>query len=203
MGILGAPIRFHLNPSKALYLTFDDGPNAIGTPEVLKVLEGENIFGTFFVVASKAQQNRTLLLDIKNRGHSVGNHSLDHRYRNFFKSKTHMLDWIKNSEEILTELLGHPTVGFRPPSGIRTPKLAWALRELDMPLILWNKRFYDTVFSWDEKGALNSLKSTPAGSIVLLHDRQDPKRLPQFLTTLREYIREAKKEGFTFLPLPS
>lgn len=186
---------------KTIYLTFDDGPDPRSTERVLKILDSNQASASFFVIAKNALKNRQLLDSILAAGHGIGNHSLDHRYRNFFKGRNAMLNWIQGSEDILTGLLGQSTIGFRPPAGIRTPELHWALRKLEMPLILWRIRFFDSVLKWSPKKALLSLDKTEPGSIIILHDRQPETKLPLFLQTLEIYLQEAKRRGFRFRAL--
>lgn len=200
--ILGTPVRAIPSVSeKTIYLTFDDGPDPYSTPAVLKLLEARKVPATFFVVAEKARRSPGLISEIRAGSHAFGNHSLDHRYSPFFKGLRTMRDWIRRSEDELTEITGAATVGFRPPAGVRTPELASALRELEMPLILWNTRFYDTAFAWNARAAHNSARRITPGSIILLHDRQNARNLPMFLRTLDTYIDELRQGGFEFRPL--
>jgi len=61
--------------NKGIALTFDDGPNAAITPQILAILEKENIKATFFIIGNKIEQNAALLKKIDNEGHTIGNHS--------------------------------------------------------------------------------------------------------------------------------
>jgi peptidoglycan/xylan/chitin deacetylase (PgdA/CDA1 family) len=180
-----------------LYLTFDDGPQT-STPEVLEVLEQLKISATFFLIGNSAKNNRSLIKEMKKLGHAFGNHSIDHAYQPFFQSRDKILQWLSQSEELLASELGHESVGFRPPAGVQTPPLHWAANNLQLPLILWSRRFFDTVVKWTPSRALNSLDKTQSGDIILLHDGQSQKRLPEFLLTLKIYIEEARKRGFEF-----
>jgi peptidoglycan/xylan/chitin deacetylase (PgdA/CDA1 family) len=181
---------------KSLYLTFDDGPDPHSTLAVLDALAEKHAKATFFVVANTAKAHPEILKKIIANGHSIGNHSLDHTYRRLFRGKSALKTWVQDSENILADLTGKPTVGFRPPNGILTPELTWALRELRMPIIYWNIRFYDALIGWSENRAISSLKKTESGSIVLLHDRQSPAKLPNFLKTFSTYQSEIERAGF-------
>ena len=178
-----------------LFLTFDDGPNPQSTPRVLDVLKKHDVTATFFIIANKAQAQLALVERIKNEGHAIGNHSLDHAYSAFFSGRATMTEWIQQSVKLLGAL-GIRPVGFRPPAGVRTPQLYASLEELQIPLIMWQHRFYDTNLKWTLKRALGSLDETKGGDIVLLHDSQRPKRIGGFLETLENYIVEAKRRGF-------
>lgn len=201
MNFLGRPVRRTFAKSPVLHLTFDDGPDEISTPQVLDLLNDLQVKATFFTVAEKAIAHPEIIKRILANGHTIGNHSLDHKYKAFFGGLKAMKSWISRSEEKLSSITGTKTVGFRPPAGIRTPELARALAELNIPLVLWNCRFYDTVFKWTESKAKKSLIGTQSGSIILLHDRQSPQKLPLFLKTLRAYITSARQTGFEFAPL--
>ena len=188
------------NSERALYLTFDDGPDSVGTPLVLEVLRQHQVPATFFLVAEKAQSEKDLLEKIRRGGHAIGNHSLDHGYRSFFLGQTVMLEWIQKAETVFKNL-GIEPVGFRPPAGIRTPELHRALSKLGIPLVLWDERFYDTRFSWTIERANRSLARINPGAIILLHDRQKAARVIEFTETLSFFIAEGQKRGFQFRAL--
>jgi len=184
----------------SLFLTFDDGPDPTGTPAVLMLLKKLNCHATFFLIAEKALRNPQLIDQILNDGHTIGNHSFDHRYGVFFASRSRMRDWIEESQSVFQNLNVKP-VGFRPPAGVRTPRLHQVLSELTIPLIMWNRRFFDTTLPFTKSRALRSLASTPGGSIILLHDRQHSSRLVSFLETLEIYIHTAQAQGLQFRAL--
>lgn len=185
----------------SIFLTFDDGPDPISTPVVLDLLRREQVQATFFVIAEKARQSPDLLVRIRDEGHAVGNHSLDHRYRNFFRSQRGMGRWIDQATEVLRGLGLESSVGFRPPAGIVTPPLVRCLTSQGEPLVLWNERFYDAVLPWSEQKAKRSAQRLQPGSIVLLHDRQGANRLPNFCTVLSAYIHALRERKFDFAVL--
>ena len=109
-----------------------------------------------------------------------------------------MRAWIEASEQMLKTLGIRDSVGFRSPVGIQTPELHHVLNEMRLPLVLWDQRFYDTLFRFTPQRALRSLRHTQSGSIVLLHDAQRPSLKSEFLRTLPIYLAEAKSQGFRF-----
>ncbi|HEX7927300.1 MAG TPA: polysaccharide deacetylase family protein, partial [bacterium] len=131
----------------------------------------------------------------------IGNHSSDHAYGHFFRGRRHVRDWVAGAEQDLAQVVGQPTVGFRPPAGVRTPELGWALRELGVPLVMWRMRFFDTTIPWRPLWAEGSLRVTPPGAIVLLHDGQSEARRASFLRTLEGYVTAARARGFAFAAL--
>ena len=193
--ILGPAIRRITTEESSLFLTFDDGPDSTTTPRVLDVLARHDAKATFFVVARNACANRALMARIIRAGHTIGNHSFDHSYKKFFAGRVALKEWIERSEDTIREITGEPTIGFRSPVGIRTPELHWALRELDLPLILWERRFFDTTFTLTRRRATRSLARTKNGAIVLLHDRQTQNKREIFLDALDTYCDEAQLRG--------
>jgi peptidoglycan/xylan/chitin deacetylase (PgdA/CDA1 family) len=193
---VGPALRKISSNDKSLYLTFDDGPFEENTASVIDLLRKHKAKATFFVVVERAQKQKTLCRDMLAGGHSIGNHSLDHRYSQFFGSHARLKKWVSDSKKQLDQLIGCEAVGFRSPAGVRTPVLNKVLRELQEPLILWNSRFYDTTFKWNKAAAVQSLRELAPGSIVLLHDRQRATHFPTFLKTLDAYLRAARQSGF-------
>lgn len=191
------------NDSKNLYLTFDDGPDPRSTEAVLNVLDQYKAKASFFVITQKAKDNLSLIREIKSASHSIGDHSFDHRYRYFFQGRQALFKWISASTEALNGILGENNIGFRPPAGIRTPELHWVLRKLNIPLIYWKIRFFDTVLPWSSARAGASLERTCSGDIILLHDAQPKTRISRFLQTLSIYIEQAMEMGFRFQPIQS
>jgi len=194
-------VRTIAHSQASLYLTFDDGPDPASTPRVLDALACAQVHATFFVVVERAAKHPELLNRIADAGHAIGNHSLNHRYGPFFQGKAKMLRWVSCAEERLADLVGNTSVGFRPPAGVCTPELFWALRQLEVPLVLWKIRFFDAIVKWTPKRALRSLPKTAPGAIVLLHDAQRPERVASFNQTLANYIDSLRERGFTMRAL--
>jgi len=59
-------------------LTFDDGPNAIGTPLILDVLQHFEVKAAFFLLCSHLHLHRELCQRIANAGHEIGIHGWHH-----------------------------------------------------------------------------------------------------------------------------
>jgi peptidoglycan/xylan/chitin deacetylase (PgdA/CDA1 family) len=61
-------------------LSFDNGPDAVVTPQVLEVLRHHGIYATFFVVGKKLEAPGALALITRahEEGHWIGNHTYSH-----------------------------------------------------------------------------------------------------------------------------
>ncbi len=64
--------------NKQVLLTFDDGPDAVYTPQILNILKRDSVPAAFFIVGINAEQNLPLLKRIVNEGFEIGNHSFTH-----------------------------------------------------------------------------------------------------------------------------
>lgn len=62
---------------KVVALTFDDGPDPIQTPKVLKVLKNIRQLPVF-CIGHKIKGNEALLKSMVTEGHLIGNHSYSH-----------------------------------------------------------------------------------------------------------------------------
>ena len=54
-------------------LTFDDGPNALYTPQILDILAKKKVHATFFLIGKEISKSIELLQRIHNEGHEVIN----------------------------------------------------------------------------------------------------------------------------------
>ena len=191
-------IRSFSASEASVFLTFDDGPDPVATPIVLDLLRAAKCRATFFLIAEKAKKSPGLVQRIIDDGHTIGNHSLDHRYEVFFQRSQSMLAWVDASTAALEGLTKTPLVGFRPPAGIVNPKLVSALKFRHIPLVLWNTRFFDTTFDWTPAKAENAAKKLKPGSIVLLHDSAEVSWIKNGSKSLKIFLETAKDRGLHF-----
>ena len=96
-----------------IYLTFDDGPGP-NTQKLLDVLAKYDVKATFFVVKTGRLD---LLSKIVDGGHSIGIHSLSHKYEEIYASEEAYLADIYGMQEIIREYTGVTTYLMRFPGG--------------------------------------------------------------------------------------
>lgn len=128
----------HADDSKRIYLTFDDGPNRIGTDKVLETLAKYDIKATFFLVGEFAGYYPERVKTIYNSGHVIGCHSYTHQYKKLYESVDSLMEEINEWEDLIFEILGTelPVNLFRFPGGttnsfLAEPLLSELLQKLD------------------------------------------------------------------------
>lgn len=183
------------NAASHVYLTFDDGPSTDLTEKVLGILKSHNAKASFFVIGNRALQHPEIIKRIQAEGHAVLSHSIDHDYNKYFLGASDIQQWLEASLSQLKVVFGISADIFRPPAGVLTPPLIAAASKLNLRLVLWNHRFFDTRFKWSIAKADRSIAKMKAGDIVLLHDFQNPEHHQQFLTTLNHFILEIQKKN--------
>ncbi|WP_024519941.1 chitooligosaccharide deacetylase NodB [Bradyrhizobium sp. Tv2a-2] len=62
----------------SVYLTFDDGPTPLCTPDVLDVLAAHRVPATFCVIGAYAASHPRLIRRMIGEGHEVANHTMTH-----------------------------------------------------------------------------------------------------------------------------
>jgi len=65
-------------PAGSVVLTFDDGPDAEFTPEILDILQDTNTPAAFFVLGTNVVRNPEILKKIVSDGHEIGSHTFSH-----------------------------------------------------------------------------------------------------------------------------
>jgi peptidoglycan/xylan/chitin deacetylase (PgdA/CDA1 family) len=177
-------------------LTFDDGPDADGTPPVLETLAAVGARASFFLVGEQVERRPELAAAIASAGHEIGLHG--YRHRNLLlRAPAELRADLDRGVGVIAEATGREPVFYRAPYGVFSlPALLEARRRGWTPL-LWSR--------WGRewaRGATPELVACRAGSslkrgdVVLLHDsdRYGPEGFSQValraLPAIVERIRE-------------
>ena len=181
--------------------TIDDGPDPEVTPAVLDLLAAEGEGGTkatFFCIAERARAWPALTRRIVAAGHSVQNHSLQHRHNFSLLGRRGFEREIGAAQALLADITGVRPHCFRAPAGLRNPLLDPVLHRLNLHLVSWTRRGYDTRRS-EPAAVLQRLRQgLAAGSILLLHDghaRRTAQGRPVLLDVLPALLQQCRAEG--------
>ena len=155
-----------------LALTFDDGPDPVGTPAVLDALRRAGVRATFFMVGPRARDSPDLVARVREEGHGIGLHCDEH-----VRHSERDRDWVaRDAERALARLdrLGVAPTLWRTPWGVTAPWTHDVAADLHLRLVGWDADTHD----WRGDTAPQMLAATRdrlcGGSIVLAHDGIGP-----------------------------
>jgi peptidoglycan-N-acetylglucosamine deacetylase len=172
-----------------VYLTFDDGPSAEATPFVLDVLKTHEVKATFFVLGKNAQANPSVLARLKEEGHLVANHGMEHL--NGWKTSTQA--YVKNTVD--GRVLSASNM-FRPPYGKLKFRQYLRLRH-EHKVVFWDVISGDFDQNVSPKQVIrNVVENSRKGSIIVMHD--SIKAMKNMEGSLNGIIMELKAKGFHF-----
>ena len=186
----------------AVAITFDDGPDPLTTPLLLKLLLKRQLKATFFVTGQKAAAHPELVKEIVRQGHLVGNHSYKHSYRMLFRTCPSIVADIEAAQNVLNDC-GIRPLAFRPPAGITSPRLRSALLKTGMYLVNFSCRPLDGGNRRISNIAKKVLKRIRPDDIVLLHDNRPPDEglIPIWLNEIELLLAGIETKGLMVLPL--
>lgn len=193
---------------KRVFLTFDDGPSAKVTPQILDILERENIKATFFVLGSRVEFNPDILKREYKEGHYIANHGYSHKYSEIYSSTQAVIDEYTKTEQAIKTALGktdYESHLFRFPGGSTGGKYKdlkseakALLRENNIAHIDWNALSGDAAGKKTKEDMLAYVKETMGTKnnvIILMHDAGDKQATADMLPELIAYLRE---QGYEF-----
>ncbi|MEU9786155.1 bifunctional polysaccharide deacetylase/glycosyltransferase family 2 protein [Streptomyces phaeochromogenes] len=189
-------------PEKTIALTFDDGPNPTWTPQILKILEANDVPGTFFVVGSMVSRYPSIVKDLVDQGNEIGIHTFTHVDLSY-QSDDRIAREMDQTQLALAGAAGITTTLFRAPYSSE----ADAIDNYSWPVYKkLGEEGYTSVFvdtdsdDWKRPGVSKIIKwATPSknkGASVLFHDAGGERS--QTVKALGTYIKKMKAKGYTF-----
>lgn len=156
--------------SRAICLTFDDGPHEVVTPRILDVLKEQGAVATFFVIGDRASAHPAIVRRIVDEGHLLGHHSWSHSTPHETSAQS-LLAEVSQTREWFRRNLGRDSRWFRPPHGKVTVAKVLGLWAAGQTVALWNVDPGD-VFRTQAREMLEWFAENPpqSGDVVLLHD---------------------------------
>lgn len=167
---LGPVIHRGLTGKNVVALTFDDGPSEATTEKILALLDRYEAKATFFVSGVNAARCPDLIRELIRRGHTIGNHSLNHDPFLMLKGSRTLEREIAEAGEVLRKM-GIETLAFRPPVGIVNPKLFPILKAEGLFCVTFSCRARDAGNRRIRNLSGRILQKIKGDDIVLLHDR--------------------------------
>lgn len=178
-------------------LSFDDGPHPENTPRLLALLALHQVRATFFLVGRNARQHPALVQSLVDGGHEIGVHSHNHRILPLLGGRKLEQELDRGAQDISSAGGGEPTL-FRPPYGLRDPRVLRASAQRGWSCVLWSVMPGD----WMRPPAWWLVAwmrlRVRGGAIVLLHDGGGDRR--PTLEALAQTLPLWRNQGL--LPVP-
>ncbi|GIF10951.1 bifunctional polysaccharide deacetylase/glycosyltransferase family 2 protein [Actinoplanes teichomyceticus] len=189
-------------PARTIALTFDDGPDPIWTPKVLRVLRENDAHGTFFVVGSQVARHPELTREIVADGNELGLHTFTHPNMQLLAPWRRRLELSQNQVAIAKATGVHTNLA-RFPYSSKTE----AIDETNWKIVKEAGRAgYLVVVNdldsedWQRPGVDQIIRnSVPAGessAIILFHDAGGDRA--QTVEALATFIPMMKARGYRF-----
>ncbi len=193
-------VRKATTNEKVVAITFDDGPHPRFTPKILDILKENDAKATFFVLGKHAEWYSKALVQVKEEGHEIGNHSYSHM--DIKKTSEEVIKFeIEKTQEVIFKLTGNKPSLFRPPFGFYNEKLLNILKESDLKAILWTET--QDPLDWNHPGVDKIVKkvlsNAQSGDIILLHDYAEGEC--EAIDALKIILPELKKRGYRFVTI--
>lgn len=175
-------------------LTFDDGPDANSTPQLLDLLRAEKIEAAFFCVGKNVAANLELSARIVREGHLLENHSYEHSSATNFFTTARLKKALAQTQTAIQEATGIVPQFFRPPMGLSNPRIFRAARELNLKVIGWTIRSLDTITTDPKKIVARITRRLKPGAIILLHDGNIP--AARLMLTVKLLLATLRERGY-------
>ncbi|GGK05493.1 hypothetical protein GCM10010123_39220 [Pilimelia anulata] len=190
---------------RAVALTFDDGPDPVNTPRLLDVLRRNRVRATFCLVGSRVVQHPAVVARIAAEGHTLCNHSWQHKQTLFRESDDAIrADLHRTSTAIRRAAPGAPVRWFRAPYGNFNPNVNRVAERLGMTPIFWDvdDQSYASGTYGTGAGMVAHMvrlvrEGVRPGSIVLSHDMLKP-----WTVTAYERLLPRLRHRFRLAALP-
>ena len=187
-----------------IYLTFDDGPNPVATPELLDVLERHGVAATFFVISPFiTDETLPIVRRMFDEGHAVALHA---RTRRLLIAHPNVVAATLQEMAARIELLtGHRVCrAFRPKAGHRSVPLLMGAARAGYTVVGWGWMLWDVrLFGERTADALvpRLVSRASPGDIVVVHDGDDDDARADrryAVETIDRLIPALRARGFQF-----
>lgn len=181
---------------KVIYLTFDCGYENGFTPSILDTLKKHNAKAMFFVTKYFLTENADLVIRMKEEGHMVGNHTLNHNSLPTL-SVEKLKDEIYGLEDLMKKQTGYELDLFiRPPMGEYSARTLKILEDMGYASIFWSIVYVDYEIDKQPGKAFvidHFKKYNHNGAIPLMHNVSESNA-----EALNEVLTYLESQGYRF-----
>ena len=184
---------------RAVYLTFDDGPDPIVTNQILDILARYNAKATFFVLGDSVDRYPEVVQRIVNGGHTVGNHTYFHEALPRETDEV-VVQTLAATNNAIARATGRSPACMRPPYGSLDERTLQLVRAQGYGVSMWEVDSNDWRHTDAYTIAAEVLRSTNLGDRVLFHD--GPTNRTPTAAALESVLAVLTRRGVTFAALP-
>lgn len=182
-----------------LHLTFDDGPNAEFTPQILDLLAQYDARAVFFNIGNQVESGAEILRRLVDEGHRVGNHTWSHPSLDGI-SASGFRDEIGRTQDAIEAATGVRPTCLRPPYGATDGSTRDLAAELGLSVELWNVDPQDWARPGVDAIVSNVIEHAGPGDVILMHDGGGDRE--QTIAALAQILEHFTSQGITFTPIP-
>ncbi len=197
--------------ASTIYLTFDDGPSELVTPQILDILKENDIKATFFIVNYDEEEIPILQRAIE-EGHTIGIHGYSHDYAEIYTSVDAFMNNIYKLSDKLSEDTGYDAFVIRFPGGSSNTisshysqgvmtQLVATVDASGLMYMDWNVSAGDGAEGITSEDVINNVLGgleTDRENVVLMHDSTTHQTTADALQTVIDY---GKENGYSFYPI--
>ncbi|MDI2124656.1 polysaccharide deacetylase family protein [Yinghuangia seranimata] len=185
-------------PGRTVALTFDDGPSAQWTPQILEVLDQYGAKAVFCQIGPNATANPRMVKRVVADGHRLCDHSITHDEGMAKRPQAQIQHEVDGARQQIAAVAppGTPVHWYRAPGGgwssqIRQTVAASGMRSLDWSVDTrdWEKPGVDAIVA-------NVKRELRPGGVILMHDGGGDRA--QTVAALKEILPWLVQEGYTF-----
>jgi peptidoglycan/xylan/chitin deacetylase (PgdA/CDA1 family) len=192
------------DPEKKVYLTFDDGPDPVWSPQVLTVLRKYQAHATFFMIGRNASTFQETVLQIASDGNTLANHSYNHydlttlNFQGFSLEVGDTEQSIRKALKGRPELAGQVTKCLRPPYGKSNETVYAYATQMGYSISMWNLDTRDWAGLAPEAILTNFSDKLQPDRVILFHDGGEDRQ--NTIEALDLVLHELIMQGYEILP---
>jgi peptidoglycan/xylan/chitin deacetylase (PgdA/CDA1 family) len=179
-------------------LTFDDGPGPY-TPQIVSVLERQNVPATFFEVGVVEKYFHAGTSDIVARGYPIGDHTESHAPMSKLNAKAQQSQLLQETSVVGDYGAPFPRL-FRPPYGLWNATTLKLLHRYRMLMVLWSVDTNDYREPGVDAIVDSAVSGARPGAIILLHDAGGDRS--ETVAALPKIVHALKARGYRLVTVP-
>lgn len=193
---------------KVVYLTFDDGPSANVTLQILDTLKKYNINATFFVTGRNSIINKLTLIRESRDGNEIALKSFNNDTKKIYSSPEAYINDLKECSDILGTVLqnnkfNNKLIRFPGGSNVVNKKFTNSIKKAGYTFVDWNLDSKDSVINKQNSSSeiLNQIKASYGNNdklVILMHDSASNGSTSVALPEIIEFL---KSQNYIFKTL--